>query len=137
MSMARTKELLTVPQQGVLKGLNTSLAAAILRDPPKTNQTTTERKEGRFRREIGSHLFRRMTRARFASLLGTRNPTPDDARNKYLPRADDVHDKTKDVETKRQALLVGITYSSPTNTWSQLDGPHGDLDQYRDLLISA
>jgi hypothetical protein len=48
----------------------------------------------------------------------------------HLP--DDVHDKTK-----RRALLVGITYSSPSNTWSQLDGPHGDVDQYQDLLISA
>ena len=35
---------------------------------------TTERKEGRFRREMGSHLFRRMTTARFTSLLGIRNP---------------------------------------------------------------
>jgi hypothetical protein len=60
---------------------------------------------------------------------------PDDVHNKHLP--DDVHDKTKGVETKRRALLVGITYSSPSNTWSQLDGPHGDVDQYRDLLISA
>jgi F-box-like len=38
---------------------------------------------------------------------------------------------------KRRALLVGITYTNPWNTWSQLDGPHGDVDQYRDLLISA
>jgi hypothetical protein len=38
---------------------------------------TTERKEGRFLWEKGSHLFRRMTRAMFAPLLGTRNsPTP-------------------------------------------------------------
>ncbi len=57
------------------------------------------------------------------------NRVPDDAHNKHLP--DDVHDKTR-----RRALLVGITYST-SNTWSQLDGPHGDVDQYRDLLISA
>ena len=68
---------------------------------------------------------------------------PDEEHNKHVP--DDthehlpngVHDKTKDVETKRRALLVGITYTSPSNTWSQLDGPHGDVDQYRGLLISA
>ena len=53
---------------GVLKGLNTSFAAAILRDPPRTNQMTSKRKEGRFRREMGMHLFRRMTRLRFPSL---------------------------------------------------------------------
>ena len=55
---------------------------------------------------------------------------PDDTHNGHL--SDDVHDKPK-----RRALLVGITYSSPSNTWSPLDGPHGDVDQYRDLLISA
>ena len=60
---------------------------------------------------------------------------PDVAHDEHLP--DDEHDKTKDVEAKRRALLVGITYTSPSNTWSQLDGPHGDVDQYRDLLISA
>ena len=57
------------------------------------------------------------------------NRVPDDAHNKHLP--DGVHDKTK-----RRALLVGITYTSAWNTWSELDGPHGDVDQYRDLLIS-
>jgi hypothetical protein len=61
--------------------------------------------------------------------------SPDEEHNGRVP--DDVHDKTKGVETKRRALLVGITYSSPSNTWSQLDGPHGDVDQYRDVLISA
>ena len=72
----RNSRMCPVPPQGVLKGLNTSSAAAILRDTPETNQMTTERKEGRFRREVGSQLFRRMTRARFASLLGIRNPPP-------------------------------------------------------------
>lgn len=64
---------------------------------------------------------------------------PDDAPNKHLPSdvhdnhlPDRVHDKTK-----RRALLVGITYCSPSNTWSQLDGPHADVDQYRDLLINT
>ena len=60
---------------------------------------------------------------------------PDDAHKTHLP--DDVDDKKKDREAKRRALLVGITYSNPWNTWSQLDGPHGDVDQYRDLLVSA
>jgi hypothetical protein len=72
MSVARTKESLTVdaedsllenntswlnmnsrmcpvPPQRVLKGLNTSFAGAILR--PETNQMTTERKKRRFRRD--------------------------------------------------------------------------------------
>jgi len=38
---------------------------------------------------------------------------------------------------KRRALLIGITYTGPHNKWSQLDGPHGDVDRYRDLLTSA
>jgi hypothetical protein len=101
MSMARTKESLTinaedslrdnntlldknsrmclVPPQGVLKGLNTSFAAAILRDPPETNQMSTERQKGRSRREVGSQLVGQMTSAGFASLLGTRNPPPEPA----------------------------------------------------------
>jgi hypothetical protein len=97
MSMARTKESLTVDAEDslgenntsllnknsrmctvqpqiVLKGLNTSFAAAILYDPPERDQVTTERKGGRFRREIGSNLFRRMTRARFAFSLDIRSP---------------------------------------------------------------
>jgi hypothetical protein len=72
-SMARTKESLTVdaedglrenkpfllkrfsrmcpvPPQGVMKGLNTSFAAAILRGPPETDRMITNRKKGRFRR---------------------------------------------------------------------------------------
>jgi hypothetical protein len=60
---------------------------------------------------------------------------PDDTHHKPLPN--DAHNNTKDVETKRRALLIGITYTNPWNTWSQLDGPHGDVDQYQDLLISA
>ena len=81
MSMARTKESLIVdvvdiigknnslftkitgtcpvPPQGVPKGLNISSAASTLRDLTKTNQITTE--EGRFRRVVGSLLFRRVT----------------------------------------------------------------------------
>ena len=63
-----------VQPQGVLKGLNTSFAAAMLHGPRETSRMTTERKEGRFQREIGSHLFRPMTRAKLSSLLGIRNP---------------------------------------------------------------
>jgi hypothetical protein len=48
MSMAHTKKSLTLPPQGVLKGLNYSSAVAILRDPPEANQMTIERNEGRF-----------------------------------------------------------------------------------------
>ena len=56
MSMARTKELLTVPPQGALKGLNGSFAATTLRDPLETDHMITERKEDRLGREIGLHL---------------------------------------------------------------------------------
>lgn len=62
-------------------------------------------------------------------------PVPDDTHHKHLPN--DAHDKPKDVQTKRRALLVGITYTNPWNTWSQLDGPHDDVDQYQGLLLSA
>ena len=62
-------------------------------------------------------------------------PVPDDVHKKHIE--DDVHDKRKDGKAKRRALLVGITYSNPWNTWSSLEGPHGDVDQYRDLLVSA
>ena len=50
---------------------------------------------------------------------------------------DDVDNKTQGAATKRRALLVGISYSNPSNTWSPLDGPHGDVDRYWDLLVSA
>jgi hypothetical protein len=61
---------------------------------------------------------------------------PDDTHSsKHL--SEDVHHKTNDGETKRRALLIGITYTNPWNTWSQLDGPHGDVDQYQDLLLNT
>ena len=56
--------------------LNTSLAAATLRESPETNQTTTKRNEGRSRLAIGSQLFRSTTRLRFPSLHRIRNPIP-------------------------------------------------------------
>ena len=47
-------------------------------------------------------------------------------------------DDKREVESlKRRALLVGITYTGPHNKWSQLDGPHDDVDRYRELLTSA
>ena len=60
---------------------------------------------------------------------------PKDGDKIHLP--DDVDNKTQGAATKRRALLVGISYSHPSNTWSPLDGPHGDVDRYRDLLVSA
>ena len=54
----------------------TSSASAASRDLTDPNQMTAEKKEGRLSREMGSLLFRRMTKARFASLLGIRNPLP-------------------------------------------------------------
>ena len=60
---------------------------------------------------------------------------PKDGDNIHVP--DDGDNKTQGAATKRRALLVGISYSNPSNTWSPLDGPHGDVDRYRDLLISA
>lgn len=63
----------------------------------------------------------------------TRPPTDED--NARLP---DVADKKTEIAAaKRRALLVGICYSSPTNTWSPLDGPHGDVDRCEELLTSA
>ena len=60
---------------------------------------------------------------------------PKDGDNIHVP--DDGDNKTQGAATKRRALLVGISYSNPSNTWSPLDGPHGDVDRYRDLLVSA
>ena len=53
---------------------------------------------------------------------------------------DDKHnqdDKQDGASLKRRALLVGISYTSPHNTWSPLDGPYGDVDRYQELLTSA
>lgn len=66
------------------------------------------------------------------------NPLPNGTHRKHSPTEE--HNKLpngKHDKPKRRALLVGITYTDPSNTWSQLDGPHGDVDQYRDLLIGA
>jgi len=60
---------------------------------------------------------------------------PKDGDDTHLPKDED--NKTQGTATKRRALLVGISYTSPSNTWSPLDGPHGDVDRYRDLLINT
>jgi hypothetical protein len=82
----KNSRMCPVPLQGVLKVLNTSFAVAILRDPP---EMTTKRKEGRSRWKLGSHLFRQMTRAGFATLHGIRNivafPTPILSSNASVP----------------------------------------------------
>jgi hypothetical protein len=54
-----------------------------------------------------------------------------------LSPANEEGDKKDSVTMRRRALLVGIAYSSPSNTWSPLDGPHDDVDRYRGLLLSA
>ena len=41
-------------------------------------------------------------------------------------------------QMKRLALLVGITYPNASSSmWPQLEGPHDDVDNYRELLVSA
>ncbi|KAI9458149.1 caspase domain-containing protein, partial [Lactarius psammicola] len=39
--------------------------------------------------------------------------------------------------SKRQALLVGISYSGDHNTWPALDGPHEDVDRFAQLLTDT
>jgi len=54
-----------------------------------------------------------------------------------LKRDGQVDDVKKDAPTmKRRALLIGITYSN-AKLWSQLEGPHKDVDQYQELLFCA
>ena len=163
----RNSRMCPVPPQGVLKGLNTSFAAAILRVTPETNQMTTKRKEGGLRREVGSQLFRRMTRARFASLLGTRNPPPLPAlpglvtklrpsaptplqpcikEESSVPSSSQPHSSASKHESthhsgrppKKRALLVGITYHDSTSPiWTPLEGLHVDVMHFQKLLIGA
>ncbi|KAI0246844.1 caspase domain-containing protein [Lactifluus subvellereus] len=51
--------------------------------------------------------------------------------------ATDVLPNAKVIAAKQRALLVGITYCSPSNMWSRLDGPYDDVDRYQDLLITT
>ncbi|KAH9977499.1 caspase domain-containing protein [Russula compacta] len=52
----------------------------------------------------------------------------------HLPVDEDQ--KKEGPTTKRRALLIGITYSG-SKTWSELDGPHHDVDHYQELLTST
>jgi hypothetical protein len=51
--------------------------------------------------------------------------------------ADDEEDKSEGPTSKRRALLVGISYSGPHNKWPALDGPHDDVDRFRQLLTET
>ena len=62
-SLNRKSRMCPVPPYGVLEGLNSSFAAAILRDPPEANPMTTGGKEGEFLPQIRPDLFRPMIRA--------------------------------------------------------------------------
>ena len=55
-------------------------------------------------------------------------------------RLTDVQEETQTARaaptSKRRALLVGISYRhSLSELWSSLDGPHEDVDRFRELLI--
>ncbi|KAI0297813.1 hypothetical protein B0F90DRAFT_1737856 [Multifurca ochricompacta] len=45
--------------------------------------------------------------------------------------------KSQNPTPKRRALLVGISYWSGSDNWAQLEGTHGDVDNFRDLLIGT
>jgi hypothetical protein len=67
-----------VPLQGVVKGLNTSFAAAILRDPSETDRIITKRKKGRFRRvleKVDPTHFKTLDRRPTVLLQATRKQT--------------------------------------------------------------
>ena len=153
MNMARTKESLAVDAedslcendislldwnsrmfpvrpQGVLKGLNTSFAATISHDPPETKQMTNEGKQGRFRREIGSNLFRRMTRARFTTSLEIRDPptlpTPTPSPSQSMT----VQTAIRERRTKIEQGIRGALESKATGTQFEselVSGRHGML----------
>ncbi|KAH9953158.1 caspase domain-containing protein [Russula dissimulans] len=54
-----------------------------------------------------------------------------------LKKDGQVDDLTKNGATiKRRALLIGITYAN-ARIWSPLEGPHEDVDQYQELLVST
>lgn len=67
---------------------------------------------------------------------GTSNDTCVDASTHPLPMQNQ-DDRQGVASLKRRALLIGITYTGPHNKWTPLDGPHGDVDRYQDLLTSA
>ena len=148
MNMARTKESLTVDAedsscendtsllnwnsrmfpvrpQGVLKRLNTSFAATILRAPPETKQMTTERKQGGFRREIGSNLFRRMNRARFTSSLEIRDPPTLSTPMPSPSQSMTVQTAIRELRTKIGQGIHGALGSKTTGT--QFDSGTGRM----------
>jgi hypothetical protein len=49
---------------------------------------------------------------------------------------DDEEDKGKGPTLKRRAL-IGISCSGPNNQWSALDGPHSDVDRFRQPLTGT
>ena len=70
------------------------------------------------------------------SNTGTSNGTSVNASTHPLP-IQNKDDRQGVASLKRRALLIGITYTGPHNKWTPLDGPHSDVDRYRDLLTSA
>lgn len=50
---------------------------------------------------------------------------------------DDEEDKSEGPTSRRRALLVGISYNGPHNQWPALDGPHSDVDRFRQLLTDT
>ena len=50
---------------------------------------------------------------------------------------DDDEDKSEGPTSRRRALLVGISYNGAHNQWPALDGPHSDVDRFRQLLIGT
>ena len=50
---------------------------------------------------------------------------------------DDEEDKSDGQRSKRRALLVGISYNGDHNKWPALDGPHEDVDRFRQLLTGT
>jgi hypothetical protein len=82
------------------------------------------------------------------SCLSSILPRPKPNKSKSAGMEEETHPQPVDerdnnavveaAQIRRRALLVGITYTNPpSNTWSPLDGPHGDVDRYRELLTSA
>jgi len=68
--------------------------------------------------------------------LGTSNDASVNASTPPLS-TQNQGDEKEAASLKRRALLIGITYTGPHNKWSPLDGPYGDVDRYRDLLIAT
>ncbi|KAN0130443.1 Caspase domain containing protein [Lactarius tabidus] len=48
-----------------------------------------------------------------------------------------LEDKSEGPTSKRCALLVGISYNGAYNQWPALNGPHNDVDRFRQLLTDT